>query len=337
MVAFALVAAPNVVFLTRETGKFRIEAKGTLAYAWGERINRGMSYAEAVKGIGDDLSEQGVFMRPNRDVITSTSYTLRDYGRFLGRAARRNASTISQTVSAETSFGAPVLFALVVLGLFAQPWNRRRVVLDGALVASAALLIAVLLTVQDLWLRYFFSLLGLMLIWAAQGAVALGAWTVGTLRANGTGTHAARRGGTWLTWTSVALMLMLGWRELPQVEQFRESMHPETADAGRWVRSHFEGRPRVMDIGDQVAFYAGGDLIYLPFTSSGTALRYIERKAPDFVILQQMTRNHAPYTARWFDEGIPDPRAELVHDSGPPGDSRVKIYRWNAGAAPPHP
>ena len=61
--AFAVVAAPNIAFLSYSTGKLRIEAKGTLAYQWGQRINQGMSYMEATKGIGQDLSDQGVFMR----------------------------------------------------------------------------------------------------------------------------------------------------------------------------------------------------------------------------------------------------------------------------------
>jgi hypothetical protein len=87
--AFAIIASPNIIFLTKATGKLRIEAKGTLAYEWGRRINEGMPYQEAVKGIGEDLSEQGVFMRPNRDVINGASYTFRQVSRL--RAPRRSA------------------------------------------------------------------------------------------------------------------------------------------------------------------------------------------------------------------------------------------------------
>jgi 4-amino-4-deoxy-L-arabinose transferase-like glycosyltransferase len=70
--AFAVVAAPNVVFLTATTGQFRLQAKGTLSYYWGERMNRGMSYMESALGIGPELQEVGVFMRPNLEVMQST-------------------------------------------------------------------------------------------------------------------------------------------------------------------------------------------------------------------------------------------------------------------------
>ena len=35
-----------------------------------------------------------------------------------------------------------------------------------------------------------------------------------------------------------------------------------------------------------------------------------------------------PYSAAWFDQGIPDPRAELIYDEGTPAGERIKIYRW---------
>ena len=153
--AFVVVAAPNIAFLTYNTGKFRIEAKGTLAYQWGQKMNQGMSYAEAIGGIGPDLSDQGVFMRPNLDVIQSTSYSLKDYAGFVIRAAKKNAAPIVRTVTGDAALGSPFLFALVVLGVFRTAWSRQRLVLDGLLVVCALMFVLVLSTVQELWFRYF--------------------------------------------------------------------------------------------------------------------------------------------------------------------------------------
>src|SRR5262249_34530715 len=161
----------------------RIEAKGTLAYQWGERINEGMPYSEAIAGIGPDLSDQGVFMRPNVDVIRSASYSAADYSRFVLRAAERNVSPIVNSVVASPAWGSPFALALLVLGVFGKPWSRDRAQIEGLLVVYVACCIAVLLTVQELWFRYFYPLFGLLLYWVAVGADELGEWTASSVRA----------------------------------------------------------------------------------------------------------------------------------------------------------
>jgi 4-amino-4-deoxy-L-arabinose transferase-like glycosyltransferase len=114
--AFAIVAAPNVAFLTYNTGKLRLKRRHT-AYQWGQRINQGMSYREAVNGIGQDLSDQGVFMRPNLEVILSASYSLKDYAGSSSTQLRKLRPD-RQYAHGPTRVRFPWLFALVVLGLF---------------------------------------------------------------------------------------------------------------------------------------------------------------------------------------------------------------------------
>src|SRR5678816_1565180 len=115
----------------------------------------------------------------------STSYTLGQYLAFAAKAFRRNIPVIVQAVGYELVFGAPFFFALVVLGLFSRSWGPRRLTFDGILIGTAALLIVVLLSVQDVALRYLLTLLGLMVVWAGNGADALGAWAGATAVRNG--------------------------------------------------------------------------------------------------------------------------------------------------------
>jgi hypothetical protein len=70
--------------------------------------------------------------------------------------------------------------------------------------------------------------------------------------------------------------------------------------------------------------------MYLPFASSDPALRYIAKKKPDFIVLLEDTKLSRPYLAKWFDEGIPDKRAELIYDVGDSHHVRIKIYRWKS-------
>jgi len=331
--SFSMVAAPNVIFLTRSTGKLRIEAKGTLAYQWGQRINAGMTYAEAVKGIGDDLSEQGVFMRPNIDVISSASYTMREYLAYLFKAARRNIAGIHRAVVDESAFGSPLLYTLVVLGLFTAGWGRRRLVLDGILVATAGMVLTVLLTVQELWLRYFYSLLGIFLIWGGKGADHLSTWAMETAGSLIDRPRARELAGALFKWGAIASVLVVSLRTMPDVSQFKESEWPERVAAGRWLASQTPQHKWVMDNGLQVPYYAGADVIYLPYTTrSDLAVRYIEKRKPDFIVLHSATKADLPYTSQWFDEGIPDTRAVLIYDEQKPQGERIKIYRWADGA-----
>lgn len=326
--AFSVVAAPNVAFLTYSTGKLRIEAKGTLAYHWGQRINQGMSYLEAANGIGQDLSDQGAFMRPNLDVIQSTSYSLREYAEFVVSAAQKNVGKIVRTVTGEPSFGSPWLFALVVLGLFRSAWTRQRLSIDGLLVVYALVSVLVLLTVQALWFRYFYSVLGMMLFWAAKGADELSDWSRATVRSIAGRDTIARAAGEGLKWLVLVFVLLGSLRNIVYVSQFGESLNRERKEAGLWLAQQAPGHKWVMDLNLQVAYYAGADLMYLPYADADLALRYIVKRNPDYIVLTGGGQSDVPYTGKWFSEGIPSPSAQLIYDQPRSGGERIKIYRW---------
>jgi 4-amino-4-deoxy-L-arabinose transferase-like glycosyltransferase len=333
LVSFGVVAAPNIAFLTYHTGKLRIEAKGTLAYQWGHKINQGMSYSESIAGIGPDLSDQGVFMRPNLDVIRSTSYTLQEYAAFVARAAKRNVAPILRAVTGDASFGSPFLFALVVLGVFATPWSRQRLLLDGCLVVYALMFALVLLTVQELWFRYFYAILGMLLFWAAKGADDLGAWGRATVGSIVDRPAAARRAGEGLKWLAILVVLGVSSWYISSVDQFEESLKPARKEAGLWLARQQPPPARVMGFDLQVPFYSGADLIFLPYADSDLALRYVASRNPDYIVLIGGSPGGLPYTGRWFADGIPSPNAKLVYDQAKPGNERIKIYRWSPSAA----
>ena len=221
---------------------------------------------KAATAIGDDLSEQGVFMRPNIDIINSPPPSLGQYLTFLLKAARRNIPDIRSTVVNEPGLGSPYLFALVILGIFAAPWSRRRSLLGGVLVAALMMNIVVLLTVQALWFRYFYSLLAFLLIWGAKGADAeLFEWGRATILKSLTGRSSlAASGGLVLKWGAVAIVLAASLREIPECCAVqRESLFKIRADAGRWLATQSPTHKWVMETSLQLPYYAGADLAYL--------------------------------------------------------------------------
>jgi 4-amino-4-deoxy-L-arabinose transferase-like glycosyltransferase len=334
--AFAVVAAPNVVFLTATTGQFRLQAKGTLSYYWGERMNRGMSYMESALGIGPELQEVGVFMRPNLEVMQSTSYSASEFVSFIATAARRNLRPIARTLTAESDVGSPWLFVLVAIGLFRTAWDRRRLALEAILLGVATLSVAVLLAIQELWFRYYLVAFGFLLLWAGKGATELASWGRDTsLRVTGSARF-ANGVGTLCAAMAMLLVFASATRALPSNFQFAESHNREHRQAGLWLAQQRPSPTWIMDVGVQVGFYAGAHVAYLPFAEADVALRYIEKRRPDYIVLLGGQLGSLPYTKKWFQEGIPDDRAVLVYDegsaayydTGTSSTERIKIYHW---------
>jgi 4-amino-4-deoxy-L-arabinose transferase-like glycosyltransferase len=326
---FAVVASPYVAFLTLTTGRFRIEGKGAIAYQWGRRINGGMTNQEAGWGIGEDLSDQGTFMRSQLGVVNSTSYTVRDLQVYLLKNARREVGVIHHTIVDEEALGSPILFALAVIGLFGAAWDRRQAALNGVLLAMVGMVALTLFTAPVPYFRLFYPLVGPLLIWAGKGADDLRIWGGATVASLSHNERVVHTGGAVLKWAAIGLLLMVSLRALPNLGQFKDSLAWERARVGRWLAPQLRGHTWVMDTGVQVAYYAGADMIYLPRATSDLALRYIAARQPSFIVLHSGTTEGAlAYAPRWFDSGIPDKRAILVYDQGAPPQERIKIYRW---------
>jgi hypothetical protein len=274
-------------------------------------------------------------MRPNLDVIQSTSYTLKEYAAYVMRAAKRNVAPISRTVTGDPSLGSPLLFALVVLGFFGTAWSRQRLLLDGLLLVYALTFVLVLLTVQELWFRYFYAIFAMMLFWAAKGIEELRAWGEATVRSIVDRENIARAAGEGLKWLALLAVLVVSFAYISNVDQFDESMKPARKDAGLWLARQEPAHKWVMAFDLQVAYHARADLMFLPYANSDLALRYITKRSPDYIVLIGGSPGGLPYTGKWFTDGIPSSSARLVYDQARPGSEHIKIYRWlpSAGAA----
>jgi 4-amino-4-deoxy-L-arabinose transferase-like glycosyltransferase len=165
---FTLLAAPYVAFLSIHSGKFRVEGKGSLAYAWGTRMNSGMSYLEATTKIADDLTGVGVYMMPYRELLNTTSYSVKDLLAYLWRSAPRNLKIIYYELLTTQSQGAPLIWVMAVLGLVRSPWDRKRLMHEGILLLSVLIAVLTLLSVQSLPPRYYHSIVGILLLWTAN-------------------------------------------------------------------------------------------------------------------------------------------------------------------------
>jgi hypothetical protein len=82
-----------------------------------------------------------------------------------------------------------------------------------------------------------------------------------------------------------------------------------------------------MDTRTIAPYYSGGTLMYLPNTDGALALRYVDSRNPDVIVISDFS-DHRTYLKDWIQGGIPRPNADLVYKTGSSvNKDRVAIYR----------
>ena len=333
LTSFAVVATPYVAFLSYHTGRFRVEGKSDIVFSITQRMNSGMNYLEATHGISRDLTDEGPGLKEGV-FLTGTSHpeSLRDSIRYALEATKRNISPLYNTVFNGRPFGSPILIGLVIVGLFREAWSRQRLIQEGFLLLVLCFFVALVLQVHGLQFRYAFPVLPFLILWAAKGMEELSKWVKTTTISAGFGSlGGAKRIENAVRWAlgiAVLALAVAGTRDVGEFEQ-ANPRHLSVKQAGLWLRGYAPGPKRIMDLGAVIPYYASGSLVDLPYTDSATALRYVARKKPDFIVLNgQWSVQARPYLAEWIENGIPDPRAKLVWHTGDKLEEKVAIYRW---------
>jgi 4-amino-4-deoxy-L-arabinose transferase-like glycosyltransferase len=330
LLVLLVLAAPYVAFLSVNAGQLRWEGKGTIICAIGQRMSSGLSYREASYGIGEDLREEGIHLRSNRDVLRSGAMRITNpasafaTARYFANSARRNVGRLYPLLSAERAFGAPILSVLVLLGLFRTPWSRGRLAREAAILVLFGSALGVLLIGQELDFRHTLVLLVILILWASKGVDELAQWVEATMGALWSGF--ARCRPVVVRGLIVVALCGAAAQALGGVGDFTQSGAAQLKAAGLWLKQHDPGPKRIMGTGTVVAYYARGDLWYLPYADSSLALRYVESKAPDFIVLE--SGNARPFIDSWMNGGIPNREGKLIYAGGTGPRDRVMIYEW---------
>lgn len=316
--SFLVFALPYIAAVSKATGHLRVDAKGAVNYAIASRIARGMSYAEAADGLGPGGREEGAELG---DGFYATHPGIGDPS--LGqRAALMAHVAVPQLarlvrIFASRPFGTPLFPLLAAIGCVVA---LRRPQIRGwtlVLLAFVAFEVAALLTLDHLWQRYaavfvpFFAILAALPLVDVYDRLCTARMRV------------VRRIAT----ASLTAIAAFGALVLQQ---------PQDADAdsalvpivGVWLANEAPGPKLIADVGNQVAYYAQGDWIALPYASSADAIAYLRRKRPTYVVIEAAAISSRPYLREWFEHGIPAPEAVRVRafDAGTP--SALTVYAW---------
>ena len=332
LTTFLVLAVPYITFLSWETGELRVEGKSPLNYSVGQGIAEGKDRGEVSYSIDKDLVEHGVWNRSNLSVIKQSHFTFNEVARYAVVSAKRNLPELANVLASSSFLGSPILFALAVLGLFRRSWNRELAVSQMFLFMIAAVFVLALLSIlEGIRPRYYFPFLPIFVVWAAKGVTELSRWGGSTTQIVLHRKPVSRRVEIAVLWVSVAglcLLALSGVRHLPELSNFGPE-NRYVKEAGEWLRSSSLEPRIVMDTQGNLAFHAGAKYVPFPYSDSATALRYVDKKNVDFIVLRESDWSSRPYLRDWLENGVPDRRAQLIYSRETPTFGKTFIFKWN--------
>jgi hypothetical protein len=231
----------------------------------------------------------------------------------------RHASEIAH-VAASRVCGTIVLLALAVLGFVAGAWNRRRAGNQAILIAYGIVVTVGLASVYHFWERYFVGYVPLLVVWGANGIDVVA------------GAIAQRTTQRWAKLVPIAVMgLLLVAVAFSTKTGFTDDDGNSLAErqAGTWLAQHGGAGARILSISDQSVYYANGVWWMLPTVpDNGTALRYVRKLQPDFIVLDRDYAAERPYVTAWLASGLPDPAARVVYTLGDRSAPTIDVVKW---------
>ena len=334
LVALA-VAAPYVTWLSINSGKIRLEGKSAYNNLTARRMDQGMGYSEASRGIGPNGEPEGPHLYSDQfEILKKESGGGRSLFNNILEDFPRRWLKLGWKAATLNVLGSPVLAILAMVGFLTKGVGNRKFLFEGFLLAVAAAYLLVLLSIGVMWARYLFPIALLLIPWAGAGVSRI-SWGIQDRvgRPSGANTSLARFA------TAAAVCLMLAGVVIPSVgavletDEFSMSRATHLKDAGRWLDTYKGGEKTIMGNSYVLVHYSQGTLNYLPYASGSLALEYIRKKHPDFIALYSL--DPAPYIEEWMRSGIPDPCAREIkpfrqgNERGSFPDTRkIVLYEW---------
>jgi len=332
LVVFFLVASPYLIFFWKQTGTFRFEGKNLVNYTIGERILSGMNYAQASRGIDENLEPVGPLLDQNRFATHSPYPTdIRSVARYFFRMAGIRKFWLYYDVVTTFALGSLVLWFLAGLGLVGMAWDRQRLFQEFLLFGIFGYQLIILLAAHANFLRYSFPLLPFLVVWASKGITNLYSWAKNSAAAilQDHGTRAIRIGCA-IAMIPLVFVIACSAIGLPEVGELESGWprHLPVKQAGLWLRV-FQPGPKNIFSSTVMAYYADAYQLIFPYAESELSLRYIHKMNPDFIVIEPYSEALAPYLVTWAKQGIPDSQAKLIYEEGTPQSGKIQIYSWS--------
>lgn len=330
-----VVSAPYSIYLSMNSHSFQWNGKSEVVAAINDRIQGGMNFDQANRGL-DSLEEPGgVYLEPDQFEILKRGASGRAGAmKTILRAPVHRSKALAGEIARQRLLGFPVAGFLVLLGLSVTGWWRKSLTSGLMLIAILALQLVTFLALEFWFERYYLPLLLTLVFWCALGARSVRQAGEAFLLRLGSRAATARSSATLVAGSVIAAMLALSLQAtVKAVELGDDANRVQLREAGRWIRENFEGAaPVVATYSSVIAFYAEGRLAYLPYAPEELAVEYLRRLEPDFVVVSANDARRTPYNVKWLEDRGPKDCLEPIRTiSGADGGS-MRIWKWTCRA-----
>lgn len=220
------------------------------------------------------------------------------------------------------------LLPLLGLGLFSAGWSRSRTAGVGYLLVMMLPALAVF-TVYNVYARLLMPFVALALVWVAQGWERLEGWSGDSLTMVG-GEPLRQRWQTAARWAIGALVIVpvLVYAGTTVTSRGYQTGYRH---AGESLVAVSDEATKIMSRETSTAFYAGGELIWLPYAEYADMTAYARRHGVDFLVISRRDLDERRPCLTQFNGGLPEhPEWQLrgVIDEGT--DQETYIFQLDA-------
>jgi hypothetical protein len=326
---FFIFAIPGIVWMTWQSDGFTISDRPVEAvYATVNGLTPGtIEYEQEVMSLDEQGELRAVAIREGDGFFASLVH---HPGSTLWGAARSAYHDFFRGVNGIV----PVwLLPLIGLGMFKVVWTRR----EGLKYAYFALVLSPLLVLPAMWddRRYLLAYTGVALLLVARGWMNFEDWGMGTVEEIGN-IRELSAGGRRKVQVAIAALVIIPLAALSLWNAFRADYPVQYKQAGEWLEQRAGERGeqgeeedlRVMSREASTAFYAGGDLVEMPYASLDETIGYGRDHEVDYMVVsRRLVESLRPQLAPLMErEGDMD-GLEEVYRSGEGTEAEVVIYR----------
>jgi len=320
---FVLLAAPYIWYLHVHTGQWMLSGKTNIT--WKVSGDGQMSYDEIFNAL-DPSGEEVNWLSPVRFQGNLLHTVLSDPGGLVRRVMKHGGS-LKEHFFTRTNFSWG-LTLLVVVGLFKQPWDQRRLRYEAFLITVILILMLVVLPFSAL-VRYFAPAFPVLLMWTAKGALELGGWLQDTMelwRGKSLSDRYLKSVLGWLPAGSVAVFLILTI-PLAADRDIRATFFGDK-EVGLWLKAHTPADAKVLTDELAAALYAERPYVQLPRTDWPRVMKYARAHGANYFVLRDLELDkYRPQIAFITRKGAPELELVLsVEEPHMPG-IRTLVYR----------
>jgi hypothetical protein len=299
LLPFMLLATPYIWYLHVQTGAWMISGKTNITWQMNSEQDGSMSIWNL-----DSSGEEINWLSPERFKEKPLQSVLME-PQGLGRRMIKHGAMLKSQFFTRTNFSW-ALTLLVVLGLFKQPWDLRRIRYEAFLITIILVLILVYIPF-GFEVRFFTPAFPVLLMWTAKGALELGTWlrdTVALWREKAASHGYAQPVFVWLPAGMVAgyFILMIS----VAADQGVRAVFYGDKEAGLWLKAHTSPDAKVMAREVTVALYAERGWVAPPHTDWPRFMQYARAHNANYLVTRDPLRNEFPYLAPIAEKGTPE-------------------------------